>query len=97
VVERVRKLRGFQLPHVPHGAFYAFPNISELIGLGFDGMKINDGDSFADLVLNEAHVALVGGNDFGAPGHVRLSYATSRESLKEAFNRMERMLAGLKR
>jgi aspartate aminotransferase len=97
VVERLRKLRGFQLPHLPHGAFYAFPNISELIGSSFDGRKINDGDSFADLVLNEAHVALVGGNDFGAPSHVRLSYATSRENLNEAFNRIEHLLVRLRR
>ena len=97
VVERVRKLPGFRLPNVPHGAFYVFPNISELIGASLDGKTITDGNSFADLVLSEAHVAIVGGNDFGAPRHVRLSYATSIENLNAAFDRLEKMLAKLKR
>ncbi len=96
VVERVRKLPGFKLPNVPSGAFYAFPNISELIGASLDGKTITDGNSFADLVLSAAHVALVGGNDFGAPHHVRLSYATSIENLNAAFDRIAAMLAKLK-
>jgi aspartate aminotransferase len=97
VVERVRKLPGFRLPNVPQGAFYAFPNISEWIGASLDGKKIADGNSMADLMLDEAHVAMVGGNDFGTPDHVRISYATSRENLNEAFNRIERVLTKLKR
>lgn len=97
VVQRVRKLPGFHLPNVPHGAFYAFPSISGVLGTKFRGRTINDGDTFADVALNEAHVALVGGNDFGAPEHVRLSYATSRENLKEAFDRLEGFIARLDR
>lgn len=97
VVERVRKLPGFSLPHVPEGAFYVFPNIAELIGMSVDGKIISDGNSFADLVLSEAHVALVGGNDFGAPHHVRLSYATSIDNLNSAFDRIGALLARLKR
>jgi aspartate aminotransferase len=97
VVERVRRLPGFQMPNVPQGAFYAFPNISALIGASLDGKTITDGDSFADLILHQAQVAIVGGNDFGAPGHVRFSYATSRENLNTAFDRLDRVLARLKR
>jgi aspartate aminotransferase len=97
VVERVRKLDGFGLPNVPDGAFYAFPNISALIGSKLDGQTITDGNSFAELALNEAHVATVGGNDFGAPDHVRMSYATSLANLNEAFDRLERLLKRLRR
>jgi aspartate aminotransferase len=97
VVERVRKLDGFRLPNVPDGAFYAFPNISALIGSKLDGQTITDGNSFAELALNEAHVATVGGNDFGAPNHVRMSYATSLANLNEAFDRLERLLKRLRR
>jgi aspartate aminotransferase len=97
VVERIRKVPGFSLPNVPQGAFYAFPNISQLIGATLGGKTITDGDSLADLLLSEAHVAVVGGNDFGAPEHVRLSYATSRENLNNAFDRLERTLAHVKR
>ncbi|MBE3602660.1 pyridoxal phosphate-dependent aminotransferase [bacterium] len=97
VVERVRKIPGFSLPNVPGGAFYVFPNISELIGMNLDGREISDGNSFADLLLDAAHVAIVGGNDFGAPHHVRLSYATSIENLNSAFDRIESVIARLKR
>jgi aspartate aminotransferase len=96
IVDRVRKLEGFKLPQVPHGAFYAFPNISTWIGASLDGQTIFDGNSFADMLLNEAHVAIVGGNDFGAPDHVRMSYATSIANLNEAFDRIERLLKRLK-
>jgi aspartate aminotransferase len=92
VVERTRKLPGFGLPNVPQGAFYVFPNISRLIGSSLNGFKITDGNSFAELALNEAHVALVGGNDFGAPDHVRMSYATSLSNLNTAFDRLEQLL-----
>jgi aspartate aminotransferase len=95
VVERVRKLPGVKLPNVPQGAFYVFPNISGLIGTRLGDKQIVDGNSFADLALNEAHVALVGGNDFGAPEHVRLSYATSVENLNAAFDRLTQLIARL--
>ncbi|MGH7001840.1 MAG: pyridoxal phosphate-dependent aminotransferase [Stellaceae bacterium] len=97
VVERVRRLDGFKLPNVPQGAFYAFPNIAALIGARLDGKQIIDGNSFAELALNEAQVALVGGNDFGAPDHVRMSYATSIANLTEAFDRLEHLLKRLDR
>jgi aspartate aminotransferase len=96
VVERIRKLPGFSLPNVPQGAFYAFPNISGLVGRKLGGKEITDGDSLADILLNEAHVAVVGGNDFGAPDHIRMSYATSRENLNNAFDRLEKTLANVK-
>ena len=97
VVERVRRIPGFTLPNVPQGAFYAFPNVSELLGSHFGDKKIIDGDGLAAFLLDEAHVSLVGGNDFGAPEHVRLSYATSVKNLNEAFDRIERAVAKLKR
>lgn len=97
VVERTRRLPGFRLPHVPQGAFYAFPNISALIGARFNGATITDGNSFAELALNEAHVAVVGGNDFDAPEHIRMSYATSLENLNGAFDRLEGLLKRLTR
>ncbi|HXW82940.1 MAG TPA: pyridoxal phosphate-dependent aminotransferase, partial [Candidatus Binataceae bacterium] len=97
VVERIRAIPGLSLPNIPQGAFYAFPNISELIGATSNGRKIEHGDSFADYILEEARVAIVGGNDFGAPNHVRLSYATSRESLNKAFDRIEAAIRKLRR
>jgi aspartate aminotransferase len=96
VVERLRSIPGFKLPNVPEGAFYAFPNISALFGAKWSGGILRDGNQVAELILEEAKVAVVGGNDFGAPDYVRLSYATSRENLEEAFNRIERTVRKLK-
>jgi len=96
VVERVRRIPGFKLPNVPQGAFYIFPNVSELLGSKFNGKSIDDGDQLAAYLLDEAHVSMVGGNDFGAPDHVRISYATSTENLNKAFDRVERAVAKLK-
>lgn len=95
VVERVRKLPGFGLPNVPQGAFYAFPNVAPLLKREYKGSLIGDGNRFAEVVIDEAQISVVGGNDFGAPDHVRLSYATSREKLNRAFDRLGRLAAEL--
>jgi len=96
VVERVRALPGFKLPNVPEGAFYAFPNVSELLGSKWKNGPLTDGNQVAEFILEEAKVAVVGGNDFGAPEHVRMSYATSRENLEEAFKRIANAVRKLK-
>ena len=95
VVERVRKLPGFKLPNVPLGAFYAFPNVSALLDRKWKGRSIADGNGLAEFILEEARVSVVGGNDFGAPEYVRLSYATSRQNLNEAFDRIGAALGKL--
>ena len=97
VVERVRRIAGFRLPNVPRGAFYVFPNVSELLGASANGRKIDDGDQLAEYLLDDAHVSIVGGNDFGAPDHVRISYATSIENLNKAFDRIEKSVAKLRK
>jgi aspartate aminotransferase len=91
VVERVRRIPGFSLPNVPDGAFYAFVNVSAMLKREYKGAPIGDGDRLASIILDDAQVAIVGGNDFDAPNHVRLSYATSREKLNQAFDRIERL------
>jgi len=95
VVERVRKLAGFKLPNVPQGAFYAFPNVSALFDRKWKGQPIGDGNRCAEFILEEARVSVVGGNDFGAPEYVRLSYATSRQNLNAAFDRIGAALSKL--
>lgn len=88
IVERVRALPGFSLPNVPSGAFYVFPNVSALLGTSHNGKRIDDGDAFAAFLLEEAKVSTVGGNDFGAPEHIRMSYATSTEKINAACDRI---------
>lgn len=71
------------------GAFYAFPDATELIrSRGLDG----DG-ALCELLLREAGVAVVPGSAFGMPGHIRLSCASAADSLREAVDRIHRLLA----
>jgi aspartate aminotransferase len=70
------------------GAFYSFPNMQQIIDQ-MDGIE-NDLD-LADYILNEAEVALVPGSAFGAPGYMRLSFATSMENLQEALGRLQKL------
>ncbi|HOP22822.1 MAG TPA: pyridoxal phosphate-dependent aminotransferase [Gammaproteobacteria bacterium] len=72
------------------GAFYAFPNVEEAMSK-IDG--INNDVEFSTWLLENAEVAVVPGTPFGAPGHVRLSFATSMENLKKAVDRIKKVLS----
>lgn len=72
------------------GTFYAFPNVQDVIDRLPD---INNDVELAEKLISEANVALVPGSAFGAPGHVRLSFATSLEVLKEAVARLQKFLS----
>jgi aspartate aminotransferase len=75
----------------PQGAFYMFPNVSK--HLGKPGGPAN-APELAKQLLEKAHVAVVAGDAFGAPGYLRMSYATSMERIEEGLRRMERFFAG---
>jgi aspartate aminotransferase len=87
VVDGLNAIPGIECA-VPAGAFYVFPRVS---GTGITG------DSFADRLLDEAGVCVLGGGAFGHAGgdHVRISYATSRENLAAAIERIGAFVAGL--
>lgn len=80
----------------PQGAFYLFPKCSSFFGKSYNGRVIKDSADMAIYLLEEAHVACVAGNAFGAPDNIRLSYATSDENLVEAVGRMKAALYQLK-
>jgi len=80
----------------PNGAFYLFPDCSAYIGKSFQGKKIENSADLAMYLLEEGHVASVGGLAFGAPECVRFSYAASDEQLIEAMKRVKKALAELK-
>jgi Aspartate/tyrosine/aromatic aminotransferase len=72
----------------PQGAFYFFPDVSEAMELsGF-----SDVTDFTNALLEEEGVAIVTGAGFGSPNHVRLSYATDMETLKEAVKRIKHFM-----
>jgi len=75
----------------PDGAFYAFPVVRDL--LAKLGMGEDEDVKLAGRILDEAHVASVPGSPFCAPGHIRLSYATSEQDLEKALERIARWVA----
>ncbi len=78
---------------VPGGAFYAFPNVQGLLGRSFNGRTIETTNDLAMYLLETAHVSVVAGEGFGAPGYLRLSYATSREQIEEGLRRIAAAVA----
>lgn len=94
VVTMAREIPGLKV-NEPKGAFYVFPDCSAYFGKVFNGTTINNPEDLALYLLAEAHVACVGGTDFGAPTCIRMSYATSDEKLVEAFTRIKTALEKL--
>lgn len=79
----------------PKGAFYIFPDCSAYFGKSNGENVINNPEDLALYLLAEAHVACVGGTDFGASNCIRMSYATSDENLVKAFDRIKTALEKL--
>ncbi|MCU7959094.1 MAG: pyridoxal phosphate-dependent aminotransferase [gamma proteobacterium symbiont of Bathyaustriella thionipta] len=88
VLQRLNAMPGIDcLP--ADGTFYLFPNIE---GVMNHLEHINDDNSLAEYMIEQAGVALVPGSAFGSPGHIRISIATGLEILTEAMNRLEKAL-----
>lgn len=95
VVRLAREIPGMKV-NEPQGAFYLFPEITSYYGKSAHGHTIGSDSDLAMYLLQVAHVATVSGSAFGAPGYIRMSYATSDENLIEAFRRISAALADLK-
>jgi aspartate aminotransferase len=95
LVSLLREIPGLEV-NVPDGAFYLFPKCSSYFGKSNGTNVINTSTDLAMYLLEQGHVAVVGGDAFGAPEYFRLSYATSEEKIKEAAKRMAEALALLK-
>ncbi|WGH74932.1 pyridoxal phosphate-dependent aminotransferase [Tenacibaculum tangerinum] len=92
VLQLLGEIDGFKL-NVPEGAFYVFPDISDFFGKTIKGKTIENANDFSMLLLEEANVATVTGEAFGAPNCVRLSYAASELQLREAIRRIKEVLS----
>jgi aspartate/methionine/tyrosine aminotransferase len=75
----------------PKGAFYAFPSVKGLIGREFRGRRPASSAELAELAIEEAKVAVVPGEAFGAPGYFRMSYALGDENLVEGVTRLAKL------
>jgi len=102
IVSLAREIPGLGV-NVPEGAFYLFPKCSSFFGRSVNGATaavngtvINNSTDFAMYLLEEAHVATVGGDAFGDPDCFRMSYATSDENIREAMRRIADALGKLK-
>ena len=88
IVNGLNAIKGIRCM-LPPGSFYVFPNISRLLKKRFGGKMIKTSGDIAEFLLDEAEVAVVPGEAFGCDGHIRLSYATSMENIKEGLKRIE--------
>ena len=95
VVDKLNSIKGISCI-LPEGAFYAYPNVSELIGKKtLNGKILNNDAEIVEWLLESAEVAAVPGVAFGLEPYFRVSYATSLEVLKEAMNRIEKAVLTL--
>jgi aspartate aminotransferase len=94
LVEGLRKLPGVRCA-MPEGAFYAFCDVSAWVGKKTEGRVLESDAAIGQWLLDAAHVAVVPGGAFGAPGHLRLSYAVSVAQIDEALARIARAVATL--
>jgi aspartate aminotransferase len=92
VLELLGKVKGFKL-NIPEGAFYVFPDVSYFFGKTIKGQKIKNASDLSMFLLEQANVATVTGEAFGAPDCIRMSYAASEEQLREAIDRIKKALA----
>ena len=95
IVELTSKIEGLEV-NVPEGAFYLFPKCNSFFGKKYGEKTINTSNELAMYLLEEGHVATVGGDAFGAPDCFRMSYATSDENIREAIKRISDALQKLK-
>lgn len=91
IVDDLNAIEGVHCP-VPTGAFYAYPDVRELLGKEIEGVRPQTTAELAELILEKAEVAVVPGEAFGPSGYLRLSYALSDEDLAEGLARLQKFL-----
>lgn len=92
MVRMLNEIPGVFCPE-PKGAFYAYPSVKELIGKELRGRRPQSSAELAELILEQAEVAVVPGEAFGTPGYFRLSYALGDDDLAEGVSRMGKLLS----
>lgn len=92
IVEELSKIPGVTVP-TPQGAFYVYPDVTGLLGRSWGGVTPATTLELADLILDQAEVAVVPGEAFGPSGYLRLSYALGDDQLVEGMQRLQRLFA----
>lgn len=94
IVKLAKDIHGLEVIE-PKGAFYIFPKCNYFFGKSTDGYYIKNSTDLSMYLLEKAHVATVGGDAFGEPNCLRMSYATSDENIQEALRRIKNALEQL--
>ena len=89
--ERLNRIEGIRCQS-GEGAFYLLPDVTDYLGRTYNGKRIADDLALAEFLLEKARVAVVPGSAFLAPGHLRITYAASVETLERAADTMEAAL-----
>ena len=92
IVAELSKIDGVRVPN-PLGAFYVYPDVQGLLNRTWGGVTPTTSLELADLILEQAEVAVVPGEAFGPSGYLRLSYALGDEQLLEGIQRLQRLFA----
>ncbi|MGH3495887.1 MAG: pyridoxal phosphate-dependent aminotransferase [Nocardioidaceae bacterium] len=91
IVEMLSDIDGVICP-LPLGAFYVYPSVKGVLGRTVGGRRPTTSAELAEVILDEAEVAVVPGEAFGTPGYLRLSYALSDDDLAEGVGRIQKLL-----
>ena len=95
IVRMLREIPGVTCPE-PLGAFYVYPSVAGLLGRTLRGRVPRSSAELAEVLLDEAEVAVVPGEAFGTPGYFRLSYALGDDDLVEGITRLQKLVAELR-
>ncbi len=93
IVKMLNEVDGFVCPE-PLGAFYVYPSVKDVLGRSIGGKTPSTSVELAEVILEQAEVAVVPGEAFGTPGYVRMSYALGDDDLAEGVGRIQRLLNG---
>ncbi|WIE53677.1 pyridoxal phosphate-dependent aminotransferase [Curtobacterium sp. MCBD17_003] len=92
IVDGLNAIPGFTTP-TPQGAFYVYPDVTALLGRTWRGVTPTTSLELADMILDEAEVAVVPGEAFGPSGYLRLSYALGDDDIREGVARLTRLFS----
>ena len=94
MVDRVNRIKGLSA-YTPKGAFYVMVNCQAILCRFYNGKQIGTAARFCEIILEEAKVAAIPGEPFGAPAYIRLSYAVSREDIRDGLDAIDRFVQTL--
>ena len=92
IVLSLNEIPGLNTP-TPEGAFYVYPDVSGLLGREWGGVTPTTSLELADLILEQADVAVIPGEAFGPSGYIRMSYALGDDALAEGVARMQKLFS----